>query len=150
MRAPTVTAAALVLLALGDPAGWQPAAARPAAGAAATRDTVAAATRRAAAPERGRSRTTARGRAAPARGAAGGPAREGAAPRRLQDIHIEGEIPVPQVLFITARDQRRFLEFRHRRYLRGSRELGDSTAFPSGIALIRNQPLDDDGKETSR
>ena len=27
-----------------------------------------------------------------------------AGPRRLEDIHIEGEVPVPQVLFITARE----------------------------------------------
>ena len=45
-----------------------------------------------------------------------------AGPRRLEDIHIEGEVPVPQVLFITARDQRRFLESHHERYLRTSRE----------------------------
>src|SRR5882672_5250818 len=48
----------------------------------------------------------------------------GAGPRTLEDIHIEGEIPVPQVLFITARDQRRFLQFQHRRYLKTSREIG--------------------------
>jgi hypothetical protein len=59
-----------------------------------------------------------------------------AAPRKLQDIHIEGEIPVPQVLFITARDQRRFVDFQQRRYLRTSRELAEQTNFPSRISLV--------------
>jgi len=64
------------------------------------------------------------------------------APRTLDPIHIEGEIPVPQVLFITARDQRRFLDFHHGRYLRTSLELGETTVFPTCIAVIRNQPTD--------
>jgi len=59
-----------------------------------------------------------------------------ASTRTLDDIHIEGEIAVPQVLFITARDQRRFMDFQHRRYLRTSWELGESTIFPSRIAVI--------------
>lgn len=60
----------------------------------------------------------------------------GGGPRKLEDIHIEGEIPVPQVLFITARDQRRFLDFHHRRYLRTSRELGEATTLPSRVVLV--------------
>jgi hypothetical protein len=63
-----------------------------------------------------------------------------AAPRKLQDIHIEGEIPVPQVLFITARDQRRFVDFQQRRYLRTSRELAEQTNFPARISLVGNAP----------
>jgi hypothetical protein len=58
-------------------------------------------------------------------------------PRRLEDIHIEGEVPVPQVLFITARDQRRFMDFHHRRYLRTSQQLGEATALPTGSVVIR-------------
>ena len=61
-------------------------------------------------------------------------------PRQLQDIHIEGEIPVPQVLFITARDQRRFMDFQYRRYLRTSFEVGEQTNLPSRIVLIGNRP----------
>ncbi len=60
-------------------------------------------------------------------------ARGAAGPRQLDDVHIEGEIPVPQVLFITARDQRRFLDFHHRRYLRTSRELGEATPLPARV-----------------
>jgi hypothetical protein len=40
---------------------------------------------------------------------------------------------VPQVLFITARDQRRFMEFQHHRYLRTSRQLGEATPLPAEI-----------------
>ncbi len=63
------------------------------------------------------------------------PARPRVAPRTLDDIHIEGEIPVPQVLFITAREQRRFLEFQHHRYRRTSLELGRATPTPSRIVV---------------
>ena len=64
------------------------------------------------------------------------------APRMLDDIHIEGEIPVPQVLFITARDQRRFMEFQHHRYARTSLELGRGTAMPSGIVIPEPSPAE--------
>lgn len=75
------------------------------------------------------------------------PGREG--PRTLQDIHIEGEIPVPQVLFITARDQRRFLDFHHRRYLKTSQQVGEQTVLPSWIGVTGQQPTDA-GKENPR
>lgn len=58
-----------------------------------------------------------------------------AGPRRLEDIQIEGEVPVPQVLFITARDQRRFLESHHDLYLRTGRELGEGTPLPARVVL---------------
>jgi hypothetical protein len=61
--------------------------------------------------------------------------RADAGPRTLQDIHIEGEVPVPQVLFVTARDQRRLTEFQHRRYLKNSLGVGRSVAMPSRIAV---------------
>jgi hypothetical protein len=70
-----------------------------------------------------------------------------AAPRRLEDIRIEGEIPVPQVLFITARDQRRFLDFRHRRYLKNSRQLGEQTVLPQRIQLT-GDPVTEIRKES--
>lgn len=84
-------------------------------------------------------------------GAAKGPAasprpaarpKSGEATRTLQDIHIEGEIPVPQVLFITARDQRRFLDFQHRRYLRTSQQVGEQTVLPSWIGVTGNHPTE--------
>ena len=70
------------------------------------------------------------------------------APRTLDDIHIEGEIPVPQVLFITARDQRRFMEFQQHRYTRTSLELGRGTAMPSRIVVPEPGPVV--GKEKER
>jgi len=65
--------------------------------------------------------------------------------RRLEDIHIEGEVPVPQVLFITARDQRRFLEFQHGRYLKTSRALGEETPLPAWIVVTGIRPAEDKG-----
>ena len=69
-------------------------------------------------------------------------------PRRLEDIRIEGEIPTPQVLFITARDQRRFLDFQDRRYLRTAQELADSTRVPMVVLVNRVRPAHD--KENPR
>ena len=57
------------------------------------------------------------------------------APRMLDDIRIEGEIPVPQVLFVTARDQRRFMEFQHHRYQVTSLGLGRATPGPSRLVV---------------
>ena len=62
----------------------------------------------------------------------------GSASRTLDDIHIEGEIPVPQVLFITARDQRRFVEFQPKRYLRSGRQLAEATLPPGWIVVTRS------------
>lgn len=64
----------------------------------------------------------------------------GATSRRLEDIHIEGEIPVPQVLFVTGRDQRRFLDFQHQRYLKTSVEVGQKAVYPSWITLVGLRP----------
>jgi len=87
---------------------------------------------------------SARAKAPGARTHAAGTAKD----RTLEDIHIEGEIPVPQVLFITARDQRRFLEFQHHRYLRSSRQLGDDTPVPSKVIVTGTGATHD--KETPR
>jgi hypothetical protein len=61
-------------------------------------------------------------------------------PRRLEDIHIEGEIPAPQVLFVTARDQRRFTRFHHQRYLKTSVQVGETTWLPTRVALTNHPP----------
>lgn len=57
------------------------------------------------------------------------PARAGR--RTLEVVHIVGEMPVPQVLFVTARDQRRIVEFQHHRYRRSSREIAAAAPFPA-------------------
>jgi len=69
-------------------------------------------------------------------------ARARLAPRTLDEIHIEGEIPVPQVLFVTARDQRRFMEFQHHRYQQTSLELGRATATPSRVVVPVPAPVE--------
>ncbi len=63
------------------------------------------------------------------------------APRTLDDIHIEGEIPVPQVLFITAREQRRIMGFQHHRYARTSLQLGEATPALSGAVVTHPAPV---------
>lgn len=76
-------------------------------------------------------RATAHASTAPARTSASAAPVSG--PRRLDDIHIEGEIPVPQVLFVSAREQRRFLDFQQSRWLRSARQLGESTPVPTTV-----------------
>ena len=102
-----------------------------AAGAATAAKKPAKSPARAAAP--------AKKRATPASVGATAPARDSLqnGKRTLEDIHIEGEIPVPQVLFVTARDQRRLTRFHHRHYLKSGLEVGQETPFPSRIALTR-------------
>lgn len=119
----------------------------PAAVDAAATATPAPATPKAATPARKAAATARRPAAPPASKAASGTkatasaepddasARARGGPRTLEDIHIEGEIPVPQVLFITTRDQRRFVGFQHRRYQRTSRKIGEDTAVPSRILV---------------
>jgi len=113
------------------------------AGAAAPRNrSVASATskaKRKATPTRraaARSRTVA-AKAASKPDTAAAPTRTVAAARRLEDIHIEGEIPAPQVLFVTARDQRRFTKFHHQRYLKSSAKVGETTVLPGRVAVTR-------------
>ena len=65
-----------------------------------------------------------------------------AGPRTLDEIRIEGEIPVPQVLFITAREQRRFMEFQHHRYQRTSLELGRATPTPTRLVVPAPAPVE--------
>ena len=48
----------------------------------------------------------------------------------LDEINIEGEISVPQVLFITARDRARFHDPLYRLYLKSGTELGSEITFP--------------------
>ena len=64
------------------------------------------------------------------------PAVKPATPRTLDAVHIEGQLDVPEVLFITARDQRRVVDFQHGRYLAGSRELARRTPLPTRILVL--------------
>jgi hypothetical protein len=119
-----------------------------AAAANATPTTSAAAPSRAAASHTHSARRPAASRPAAPDSLGRTPSGSRLAPRTLDDIHIEGEIPVPQVLFITARDQRRFMEFQHHRYTRTSLELGRGTALPSRVVVPEPGPVV--GKENER
>jgi len=59
--------------------------------------------------------------------------------RTLDEITIEGELDVPQVLFITARDRQRYFDHLHRAYLRNSLEIGLETVFPERV-IARIKP----------
>ena len=61
--------------------------------------------------------------------------------RRLEDVYIEGEIPVPQVLFVTGRDQRRCFDFQHQRYLQQSLEANRKAAAPTWVRVVGNRPI---------
>lgn len=118
--------AVMVVLGLGIAGVTMAAKEKPAAGARADAFTPAATAARVAAARRDTSRAgRATARAAPP-----------ATPlRRIETTHIAGEVPVPQVLFITARDQRRFTDFHHARYLKSSRDLVDATPIPSWMTV---------------
>ena len=119
-RIPLVLLFALALAASGAPAATA-AAATPPPRAGVSRAAAKPATRPVAHAKPGARTTTAAGATA-------------AGNRRLTDVHIEGEMPVPQVLFITARDQRRYVDFQHQRYLPDSRSLGAATRGPAHVA----------------
>ena len=68
------------------------------------------------------------------------PDKPAAAPRRAGDrtldaITIEGEIAVPQVLFITSREQPRYRDLLHRRFLRTSLDVGEHAILPSRVLI---------------
>jgi hypothetical protein len=139
--AAAVTAVAAVTAALAA----APAVAVAPADSAGVRSSNAAATP-AAKPQTRRASAGDAARPGPARPASPGRA---AGARRLEDVHIEGEISVPQVLFITASDQRRILDFRHRRWLRTSAALGAATPLPDRIT-VNPDTANDPRKEPSR
>jgi len=91
------------------------------------------------ASSRARTHSTAPGRSTGARTGAtrtSPPAAANGGARRLDEIAIEGEIPVPQVLFITARDQRRFLDANPSRYVRTSRQVADAMPTPTRVIVV--------------
>ena len=55
--------------------------------------------------------------------------------RTLDEITIEGEIAVPQVLFIMARERQRYQDHLHRLYLKSSLEIGRETTFPGQLGI---------------
>jgi len=74
------------------------------------------------------------------------PARKEAV-RTLDAIHIEGEVDVPQVLFITARDYRRFRDGLGSKYLVSSRDAARSVAAPTRLRLVAPPELNKEERE---
>jgi len=58
-----------------------------------------------------------------------------AAPRTLESITIEGEVAVPQVLFITARDVRRFRDGLGKSYQKDPLALIRSVSGPTRVRM---------------
>jgi TolA-binding protein len=56
--------------------------------------------------------------------------------RTLDAIRIEGEIDVPQVLFITARDYRRFRDGTPARYQTTSADIAKSVPLPKRVRVV--------------
>ena len=68
---------------------------------------------------------------------AGRPAARTGVVRTLEAINIEGEIAVPQVLFITARDVRRYRDGMGLKFQLNAIEAGRSTVLPSRLRVVQ-------------
>ena len=56
--------------------------------------------------------------------------------RTLDAIRIEGEIDVPQVLFITARDYRRFRDGAPQKYQTTSADVAKTIPLPNRVRMV--------------
>lgn len=59
--------------------------------------------------------------------------------RTLDAITIEGEIDMPQVLFITSRDQQRYSDKNHRKYIKTCQEIGRETVVPARLQPVNKE-----------
>lgn len=59
-----------------------------------------------------------------------------AASRRLDDVHIEGELEVPRVTFITVRQPHRFTDYTRATSVRPARRMAAEATFPAWIPPI--------------
>ena len=64
------------------------------------------------------------------------PVKATSATRTLDAIRIEGEIDVPQVLFITARDYRRFRDGAPSKYQTTSADIAKSIPLPNRVRTV--------------
>lgn len=60
--------------------------------------------------------------------------------RTLEEIKIEGEINIPQVLFITSRDHPRFSDGLHERYRETALTIGRQVVFPHRFRALLAHP----------
>lgn len=90
-------------------------------------------------------------RRASARPRAVAPAEAKPAPaeRRLEDVHIEGELEVPRVTFITVRQPHRYKDFTRPASVRTSRRMADGAASPAWISPAP-QPAPEARKENRK
>ena len=58
---------------------------------------------------------------------------DASASRRLEDVHIEGELEVPRVTFITVRQPHRFTDYTRATSVRSSRRMAADATFPAWI-----------------
>ncbi len=66
-------------------------------------------------------------------------AKKPAGVRTLEEINIEGEIAVPQVLFITARDTRRFRDGLGATYRMSAVDVARSLTLPGRVRVVPQQ-----------
>jgi hypothetical protein len=66
--------------------------------------------------------------------------------RTLDAVHIEGEIAVPQVLFITARDFRRFRDGLGSTYQRSIADVAGSVSLPHRLRIVAQELNKEEGK----
>jgi hypothetical protein len=64
------------------------------------------------------------------------PAKPGNAVRTLQEINIEGEIAVPQVLFITSRENRRYRDGLGSRFRVSALDVARSSDRPTRLRVV--------------
>jgi hypothetical protein len=57
----------------------------------------------------------------------------------LEEIRIEGEIAMPQVVFITARDQFQYPDERHRRYVLWAADIAALAPVPSLVWVVGHE-----------
>lgn len=58
------------------------------------------------------------------------PSANAAQPRTLEEINIQGQVDMPEVLFISSRERIKTNEFHHRRYLKSAAQIAQVAAFP--------------------
>ncbi len=71
------------------------------------------------------------------------------ASRRLEDVHIEGELEVPRVTFITVRQPHRFTDYTRATSVRSSRRMAADATFPAWIPPAPT-PASEARKETRK
>jgi hypothetical protein len=59
--------------------------------------------------------------------------------RTLDAIQIEGEVDMPQVLFITARERYRTMDHLHRNYVKNCSQIGKEAQIPKRLSRSQDK-----------